>query len=822
MISSRPPQNQRFAGEPRIADEKVSLFDLDDLPAWDDGIQAPRRLVRSGAGMEVTRIPPATEAPGSFVAVGLAQLPSATLAPVASSQVGYSTAESASLQTGFWQSPASDDTSPVGPQGGVHALFNLDVKNEAPFPTNWFTVSDRSNLTNRRVNLPLPDCKVFVSDCEDLNVINELDGFNLQPRLSIPFDGPIDVHSVNSQDVLLINLGDTVDGREHGDHVVGINQVVWDPDMNALHVRSEQLLDQHSRYALIMTNGLRGADGSPVEATEAFRSFRHSVRGEYKHELLDAIDAARGLGIPERNIVDASVFTTESTTAILEKIRDQIHRQTPAPADFLLGSKRERTVFARKDVAGIVFREQTMADPPGFTDVDLPISQLDVIPGAVGQIAFGKYFSPDYEVHPGEYIPQVATRAGTPAVQSENEIYFNLFLPSGDKPDSGWPVAILAHGGNGNKNAFPLPIVASMAAQGIATIVINNVGHGFGSLGTLTVDQPGNGSVTFPAGGRGIDQNGDHEIGSTEGLVATRPHAIILNRDGQRQTVADLMQLVRIIQVGIDVNGLGRADLDPSRIYLFGQSFGAFLGMQFLAVEPNVRAGDTTSTCGPNEEFARLSPVSRTVAGTVLAARVPPLLNSPGINQINGVQVGGPFFDDNEPMRNELAVHVRLQDGSTRDIQSPLINAVPGAIAIQEMLEHGEWAEMPGNVLAYAPHVRNDPLTGVPAKSVLFQFAKGDQSCPNPTESAVVRAGGLADVATFYRHDLAYAENPNLLKNPHGFMNNPAFGEIALGAQAQIAAFFASDGKTIIHPEPARFFEVPIQGPLPEDLSFIP
>jgi hypothetical protein len=41
------------------------------------------------------------------------------------------------------------------------------------------------------------------------------------------------------------------------------------------------------------------------------------------------------------------------------------------------------------------------------------------------------------------------------------------------------------------------------------------------------------------------------------------------------------------------------------------------------------------------------------------------------------------------------------------------------------------------------------------------------------------------------------------------------FRDIALGAQAQIAILLASDGETIVHPEPARFFEVPIQGPLP-------
>ena len=69
------------------------------------------------------------------------------------------------------------------------------------------------------------------------------------------------------------------------------------------------------------------------------------------------------------------------------------------------------------------------------------------------------------------------------------------------------------------------------------------------------------------------------------------------------------------------------------------------------------------------------------------------------------------------------------------------------------------------------------------------------------------------------------AETPSLPVNAHMFMVSigvTAFRDIALGAQAQIATFFASDGETIIHPEPARFFEVPIQGPLPEELNYIP
>jgi hypothetical protein len=87
----------------------------------------------------------------------------------------------------------------------------------------------------------------------------------------------------------------------------------------------------------------------------------------------------------------------------------------------------------------------------------------------------------------------------------------------------------------------------------------------------------------------------------------------------------------------------------------------------------------------------------------------------------------------------------------------------------------------------------------------------------------MVRAGDLTDRAMCYRYDLAFAENRALPKNPHSFMPLfTSFGAISLGAQEQIAVFFPSKGKKIIHPEPARFFEMPMVDPLPEALSYIP
>jgi hypothetical protein len=100
-----------------------------------------------------------------------------------------------------------------------------------PFPTNLYTVADATQITGLRVDLPRPDCSTHPSDCAAVAVLDTLDGFNIQPRISIPFSGPIDVSTVSSSTVFLVGPAD---------HVVGINQIVWEPATNTLHVESDE------------------------------------------------------------------------------------------------------------------------------------------------------------------------------------------------------------------------------------------------------------------------------------------------------------------------------------------------------------------------------------------------------------------------------------------------------------------------------------------------------------------------------------------------------------------------------------------------------
>ena len=300
-------------------------------------------------------------------------------------------------------------------------------------------------------------------------------------------------------------------------------------------------------------------------------------------------------------------------------------------------------------------------------------------------------------------IPATGSATGVPAVQGTNRVYFNLFLPNGTAPAGGWPVAIFGHGFGDNKNSSPLIVAATMAQAGIATIAINVVGHGGGALGTLTVTRTAGAPVTLSAGGRGIDQDGNGAIDSTEGVNAAPPKTLVGGRDGLRQTVIDLMQLVRAVEVGMDVDGNGSRDLDPVRISYFGQSFGGIYGTKFLAVEPSVRAGVPNVPGGSIIEIARLSRASGLSSGSSLVGRTPVLANLPGLFQ----------FNENIPLRN----------------LPPLVDTVPGAEAIQRLIEWTEWTTQSGNPVAYAPHLILEPLAGVPAKSCCSSSLAATRPC---------------------------------------------------------------------------------------------
>lgn len=735
----------------------------------------------------------------------------------------------------------------------THPLFDLTAPSGGPFPSDRFTVPDAAQNTGLRVALPKPDCVARPSDCSDIDLLDELDGFNVSPRLSIPFDGPIDLSTVTSANIFLVSLGSTLPGGDAGGHVSGIDQIVWDPVSNVLYVESDELLEQHTRYVLVVTKNVLDPSGKQIKADKEFLPFVDETitasTGDpaldaYRAVLRQALSAVDLDGVVAKGLVEAaSVFTTESVSANLEKMRDQIKASTPAAADFLIGPGGTRAVFARSTVSNVVFNRQMSTNPADpLSPMSLNLNPvLNVVPGTVGTIAFGRYSAPDYRIHPGEFMPQVGTLSGTPSVQGTSDITFLLFLPSSPEPASGYPVVIYGHGGSTNKSSSGF-IAAKMAQHGFATIAIDNPGGGFGPLSKYTLTFTDLSSRVIPSGGRGLDQNGDGRIAEGEGFNPAGSRAMVISGrgDGQRQWAAEHMQLIRVIEVGVDVDGDGSADLDPSQIYYVGPSNGGRQGAILLAVEPNVRAGVLNSSSGSAED--RMS-ASRGSLAVALQSRVPSLINAPGIVGVDGIlqfPQTPPFCNENLPLRQGAPYRASLENGASQVIRSPVVNNVPGALDIQQALERAEWANQVGGTVSYASFLRRHPLDGVPPKPVIIQFAYGDRIAPNPSNAALVRAGDLADRTTLFRSDLAFpGGNPIPIPAvpifyPHIFLQifaDPALNLRALQAQEQIASFFALDGpghaldpfdgSQILDPDgDGPIFETPIVLPLPLRMNY--
>jgi alpha-beta hydrolase superfamily lysophospholipase len=662
------------------------------------------------------------------------------------------------------------------------------------------------------VNLPIPDdCIAQRSECEDRAVLNQLDGFNMQPRISVPFDGEIDPASVNSRTVFLVRLAPGARAT------IGINQIVWDPASRELSFRPDEALEQHTSYALVVTTGVRDSHGNAIGIASGFRRDRSNggpdeADQDYRDGLRTAGDMVRRVVRFERGIDMAvlSVFTTQSFSHVFERMRDAIQR-APVPAlEFGVGPAGERAVFSVDTIQALTNNVQvsvkgSLAAQPLANALPL----MRVVAGAVRTVAFGTVRVLDFTVHPSGHVAPFPTRTETLAPTRFVDVAFNLWIPAGAMPRGGWPVVMCAHGSGASRH-FCFTTAAVLASHGLAVIGLNAMGHGGGPLTTMTVTRTDGPSITFAAPGLGEDTDGDGTIATFEPRVARAPNTLFGTAGPMLQTAASYLQLVRAIQRGVDVDGDGRPDLDRSRIYLYGHSIGGMYSMFSFAYEPAIRAAVFVVPAGNLVDNRLLSPPYRQVIARELAARTPSLINgSHGLTAIDGMRVEPPYFNENLPLRNV----------------PPVVNDIPGAIALQKYADHGGWAEQIASAVAIAPLLRRSPPAGVRARPLLIQFARSDPGSSNPTTTQMLRAGDLADRAVLYRHDLNFGAD-GVPPGPHQYsgsvMAPPNYARIARGGQEQTAVFFESDGSKVIHPAPTELWEVPIRIPLPEDLFYLP
>jgi hypothetical protein len=617
-----------------------------------------------------------------------------------------------------------------------------------PFPSDLLTTPDPLQRTGLRLNLPVPDCATQYTQCQQTALLDQNDGFSLRPRIRVRFSGPVNTATLRDGIYILGPGGRTI---------VNIDEVVWDPATNTVFAKPEVVLAQQTRYSLMITQAVKDASGAPIEAGAS------------------------------------TTFTTMSATAWLEHARD-ILPYVPTVVRFA----EPQSTFRLADTTGIALHFQTGANPVRFSDVSLPIDAT-LLTGIdrliVGSFRSPRFLEDDQTIRPYPTLPGLSVPAAT------EEIGFNAFLPDTAKPAAGYPVVIFGHGLGDSRFGGPTALAGPFARAGLATIAITTVGHGFGPFSTVSFTDRNGKTTTLPALGRGIDFNRDGNIDADEGCQIYTPIPLGL-RDCLRQTAVDLMQLTRVIRQGLDLDGDGVPDLDPSRIYYGGDSLGSLLGPVFVGAEPSVRAAAFNTGGATVTEIARFSPAYRPIIAGFLGANLPPLLNLP-----NG-------FDEDYPLPG----------------QPVRVTTVPGALAIQNVLELTEWLDTAGDPGSFAARLAPRPM--------LVQFARADRTMPNPATSLFIRAAGLQSSTWIYRHDLARAKDPTLPLDPHPFLvlfvtlggssiQLPGITGLAisLDAQNQFAGFFAADGRSI--PDPnfystlllgTKVFEIPTT--LPLDLGF--
>jgi pimeloyl-ACP methyl ester carboxylesterase len=657
--------------------------------------------------------------------------------------------------------------------GDTQLLFDPTSPDVGPFPSDVLTIAKPQQKTGRQINLPMPqNCGATPAPtaCSDAAMLNELDGFSVEPRIRLCFSQPVRSSTI-ADGVFLIGL-------HRPTQLIRIGRIFVDPATNCVAAKPESTLEPGKRYVMFITDHIRDASGRPVIPSREFKDSLKLGLGSYGNvvdPLLNLVGSLFG-----NHIVGASLFTTLSATDWIHKARAFVNSGPPpvlAPMKTLELSSQSLTSFR--------WLAEVKEGAPLVAIADLPRD----LPG-VDKVSFGLFPSPNFLGITGS-IPQTPTgNEIVPPIPQFVPISFHVFLPLAARTTK-VPVAIYGHGLGDNQFGATTTIASTLAQAGIATIGVEIVGHGFGSKSVVEVTAAGSSTpeqILTP--GRGITLPKNESIGPVDGCILPGPLAA---RDCARQTAVDIFALVRAITESPELN----RQLDASRIYFIGQSFGSIVGSMVASTEPRIRASVLNVPAGSAVDTVRLAR-DRSLALFYLGMRNPPLLNVPPAD-----------FNDNYVFR-----------GTT------VVNNVPGAPEIQAAFEVADWLNMPAGPLAFASGLKRAP--------VLFQFAKGDEEVPNPTNSAIIRAAGGQGASRYLLFDRAkeIAGRCQLPSQPHRFLANPEISltpaslSIAIAAQKQVAGFFNSNGSVI--PDANSFLEYPFRGrrlfetpsKLPEELNF--
>jgi hypothetical protein len=681
----------------------------------------------------------------------------------------------AGLAMAFFVALGTSSAAAVSVKRGAHYGARI-------FPDNAFAVRDKAQLTGLRIRfrrgLDYPNVGGRVrkgctsktySICDGFRQLNKLDGFDLQPRVTVPFTGSIRLGSVNDKNFFITTAG--------GKFASGLRQLTFDPATRMLAGISDKFLKEGTRYRIHVTNGILDGKGKRVKACRS---------------------------------ACVVTFTTQTASRELVRIRKALDAAPASKLTFTQNGVND--VFLAAMVApsvadpinGMVRTDQVKADPKAADAFQSSAVPNLIPPGAAGYFAFGSFMSPRYQFASasghqdratgrtdGE-IPPVPTKR-TPKPLGADRIGAIVVTPDPSQFAPPWPAAV--YGPGFTRSKYDIFVTADYnASRGILTVATDPAGHGYGSQSKTTVTAGGT-PTTFLSYGRGRDLDEDGKIGDglNDGVGPTghfpagggaelpTRKAIDGLRSGLIQTVADNMALGRSLKAGLDIPGIGANLVDPNRIMYYGLSFGGIYGTMLMGTDPLFHRGLMNVPGGPIVDIARLSSYRGDLADQLKRSRPSQLNGGPGRNG----------FTEDLPLRNE----------------PPTVIKHPGAASLQELFAASNWYERSGSPETFAPRIRlrPDPAWRSKPKEFAFQTAYGDGTVPNFTTGTLYRAGQVFDRVVYYRND----KTPTFDSDPHGWLADPSLAGRTAGEQ-QLAEFLATG--QLVNTNPSQL-EVPIADP---------
>ncbi|MCC6556590.1 MAG: hypothetical protein IT372_26825 [Polyangiaceae bacterium] len=389
-----------------------------------------------------------------------------------------------------------------------------------------------------------------------------LDGFSPAAAGFLRFSAPLDPESLPESPLLtlspfatvqLIDVDPSSPGRGGRRPVTVLWReaagVYWLPNTLAFMPTLGFPLRPRTRYALVVTDAIRSADGGPALASDELRqALGLDAAGDRTAAARDALAPSiaeiEAAGIPRERIAHLTVFTTSDPTAELYAIRDHLHESVVAPR---------------------------------FRPAEWELRNVDS-----GRVEYvGMYGpSPDYQFGKIPYASYgdgggFVFQDGEPVVSGLYDLRFSLTVPGAaacPMPEAGYPIVMYAHGTGGDYRSYVYDGTAkALAERCIASMGVDQIFHG---RRRGSPDDPAEVDVLFF---------------NFQNVVAARTNT--------RQSAIDEIQRARLfteahatVPAKVSVTGQ-EIRFDGSKLMFFGHSQGGLNGPLYLAADDSSRGG---------------------------------------------------------------------------------------------------------------------------------------------------------------------------------------------------------------------------------------